>query len=90
LPPGFGATPWRYRGYPYTEGSMWRSMYNHLLPPNSPCWYPGSYGNMVAPAGSRHPGGVMALMGDGAVHFVKSNIDPLVWEQPAPGPAANR
>jgi prepilin-type N-terminal cleavage/methylation domain-containing protein/prepilin-type processing-associated H-X9-DG protein len=78
MPPGGGT--WRFRGYPYTEGSIWRSMYNHLLPPNSPCWYPGNYGNMVAPAGSRHPNGVMVLMGDGAVRFVKANIDPLVWQ----------
>src|SRR5439155_2058608 len=64
LPPSFSGSHWRYRGYPYTEGSMWRGMYNHLLPPNSPCWFPGDYGILVAPATSRHPNGIMALMGD--------------------------
>jgi prepilin-type processing-associated H-X9-DG protein len=77
LPPGSGS--WRFRGYPYTEGSMWRSMYNHLLPPNNVCWYPGQYGNMVAPAGSRHTGGVNAVMGDGAVIFYKDSINPDIW-----------
>lgn len=80
LPPGFGSTPWRFRGYPYTEGSMWRSMYNHLLAPNSGCWYTGAYGNMVAPATSRHTNGVNVLLGDGAVKFVRNGIDILVWE----------
>lgn len=80
VPPGFGATPWRYRGYPFTEGSIWRSMYNHLLPPNAPCWRPGNYGNMVAPATSRHSGGVNVLLGDGSVRMVSQNVGISVWE----------
>jgi prepilin-type N-terminal cleavage/methylation domain-containing protein/prepilin-type processing-associated H-X9-DG protein len=79
-PPGFGASNWRYRGYPYTEGSMWRSMYNHLLPPNSICWQAGNYGVMVAPATSRHSGGVNVLFGDGAVRFLRNGVDPVAWE----------
>jgi len=77
LPPWGGG--WRYRGYPFTEGTMWRSMYNHLLPPNSICWRAGDYGTMVAPAGSRHTAGVNALYGDGAVRFMRANIDADAW-----------
>jgi hypothetical protein len=34
---------WRWRGYPWSEGTIWRTWYNHLLPPNSVCWRPGSW-----------------------------------------------
>ncbi|CAN5542754.1 DUF1559 domain-containing protein [soil metagenome] len=80
LPTAFGSYSWRYRGYPFTEGSMWRSMYNHLLPPNSVCWRPGAFGLMVAPSTSRHTGGVVVLYGDGAVRFTRNGIDPVMWE----------
>src|SRR5207244_1534802 len=49
---------WRFRGYPYSEGSPWRGWYNHLLPPNSPCWRPNNWWLIVSPASSYHAGGV--------------------------------
>jgi prepilin-type N-terminal cleavage/methylation domain-containing protein/prepilin-type processing-associated H-X9-DG protein len=71
---------WRYRGYPWREGSIWRSGYNHLLPPNSPCWYTnGDWWQLVTPASSFHSGGVNVLFADGAVHFVNTGVTPAVW-----------
>lgn len=78
-PPSFGSNQWRYRGYPWSEGSIWRSGYNSLLPPNNPCWWPQQYGRMVAPATSRHLGGVNVLLGDGSVQFISNGIDADVW-----------
>jgi prepilin-type processing-associated H-X9-DG protein len=70
---------WRGRGYPWGEGSMWRGLYNHLLPPNNPCWRPGAYGRMVAPAGSRHTGGANVVMADGSVRFVSDGVNQDAW-----------
>jgi prepilin-type N-terminal cleavage/methylation domain-containing protein/prepilin-type processing-associated H-X9-DG protein len=78
--PGWGFPPWRYRGYPWREGSIWRNGYNHLLPPNNPCWRPNSdWWQLVTPASSWHPGGVNVTMADGSVRFVSENIDPDAW-----------
>ncbi len=75
-----GWTDWRYRGYPWREGSIWRNGYNHLLPPNSPCWRPnGDWWQLVSPASSFHTGGASTVMCDGSVKFVNQNIDPASW-----------
>jgi prepilin-type N-terminal cleavage/methylation domain-containing protein/prepilin-type processing-associated H-X9-DG protein len=72
--------PWRYRGYPWMEDNIWRTWYNHLLPPNSTCWRAnGDWYRLASPASSYHPGGVNALLLDGSVHFVSEGIDPDVW-----------
>lgn len=70
---------WRGRGYTWDEGSMWRGLYNHLLPPNNPCWRPGAYGRMIAPSTSRHTGGVNVCLADGSVRFVTVSVDPDAW-----------
>jgi hypothetical protein len=71
---------WRYRGYPWTEGSMWRTWYNHILPPNQPCWVPNDdFYKIVSPAGSYHPGGAQSVLCDGSVAFIAQTIDPTLW-----------
>jgi prepilin-type processing-associated H-X9-DG protein len=76
----FGSSVWRYRGYPWNEGNIWRNWYNHLLPPNSPCWRPNSdWWQLVSPASSFHPGGVNILMCDGSLRFTMETVDPDVW-----------
>ncbi len=72
--------PWRFRGYPWTEGSVFRGWYNHLMPPNSTCWQPnGDWWQAVTPASSYHIQGVNLCMCDGSVRFVTNNIDPATW-----------
>jgi len=70
---------WRFRGYPFTEGTPWRGWYNHLLPPNSPCWVANDWWTIVSPASSYHTNGVNVLMCDGAVKFVTENVNPDAW-----------
>lgn len=70
---------WRYRGYPWSEGSPWRGWYNHLLPPNSTCWRPNDWWAIVSPASSYHTAGVNVCMCDGSVRFITQDIDPVVW-----------
>jgi prepilin-type N-terminal cleavage/methylation domain-containing protein/prepilin-type processing-associated H-X9-DG protein len=70
---------WRLRGAPWSEGTMWRTWYNHLTPPNSVCWRPGDWWELVAPASSYHSGTVNVSMCDGSVQSVSPDIDPDVW-----------
>jgi prepilin-type processing-associated H-X9-DG protein len=77
---GGWSPPWRYRGYPWHEGNIWRNWYNHLLTPNSPCWLAnGDFWQLVSPASSYHTSGVNVVFCDGSVHFVGEAIDPTVW-----------
>jgi prepilin-type N-terminal cleavage/methylation domain-containing protein len=72
--------PWRFRGYPWTEGSTFRGWYDHLLPPNSPCWQPnGDFWQMVSPASSYHISGVNICLCDGSVRYINDGIDADVW-----------
>ncbi|HTN77151.1 MAG TPA: DUF1559 domain-containing protein [Pirellulaceae bacterium] len=70
---------WRWRGYPWSEGSVWRNWYNHLLPPNQSAWQPGAWEQIVSPAGSYHSGGAQAARCDGSVGFFSETIDPIIW-----------
>lgn len=75
----WGSEYWRYRGHPYIEGTVWRTWYNHILPPNNPCWQTGDWWQLVTPAGSHHPGVVSVALCDGSVTIVDDEIDPDVW-----------
>jgi prepilin-type N-terminal cleavage/methylation domain-containing protein/prepilin-type processing-associated H-X9-DG protein len=70
---------WRWRGYPWTEGTHWRNWYNHLLRPNRTCWRTGDWWKLVSPASSFHPGGVNVAFLDGSVRFVSQTTDGDVW-----------
>jgi prepilin-type N-terminal cleavage/methylation domain-containing protein/prepilin-type processing-associated H-X9-DG protein len=72
---------WRYRGTPWTAGNMWYSWYNHLVPPNSVCWQPGSWWKLVAPASSYHAGVVNVTMVDGSVQGISDDIDMDIWTE---------
>jgi prepilin-type N-terminal cleavage/methylation domain-containing protein/prepilin-type processing-associated H-X9-DG protein len=76
---GIAGGDWRFRGYPWSEGTAWRGWYNHLMPPNTPCWRPNDWWALVSPASSYHSGGVNICMCDGSVRFVNENVDPVVW-----------
>jgi len=79
-----GGGGWRWRGYPWTEGSMWRGWYNHIMPPNNPCWKPSGGGlapwwDLISPASSYHTGGINVSMCDGSVRYVAESVNPIVW-----------
>jgi prepilin-type processing-associated H-X9-DG protein len=71
---------WNWRGYPWREGSIWRTGVNTLLGPNKPCYRPnGEWWQLVTPASSYHSGGVTACMTDGSVRFVTDGVDSDAW-----------
>jgi len=67
---------WRYKGYTWLEGSIWRNWMNTIRTPNQTCCSPGedassSWQYILKPASSYHPGGVNAALCDGSVKFFK-------------------
>ena len=71
---------WSYRGYPWREGSIWRTGFTTLLGPNKPCWRPNNdWWQLVSPASSYHSSGVNVCMADGGVRFVRDSINPDTW-----------
>jgi prepilin-type N-terminal cleavage/methylation domain-containing protein/prepilin-type processing-associated H-X9-DG protein len=70
---------WRWRGNPWTEGTMWMTWYNHLLPPNSTCWTTDTWWKIVSPPSSYHANVLNVAMVDGSVQLVDASIDPDVW-----------
>jgi prepilin-type N-terminal cleavage/methylation domain-containing protein/prepilin-type processing-associated H-X9-DG protein len=77
------------RGYLWASGEIRCVSYNHFYTPNSKNYDCIANINSPGPqqftavgfraARSNHPGGVNALMGDGAVRFVGDDVDPAVW-----------
>lgn len=79
--PGWGSPFWRWRGYPWREGSIWRTGYNHLLPPNSACWRPNAdWWQLITPPSSFHPNGTNICFADGSVRFINDTIDGDTFE----------
>jgi prepilin-type N-terminal cleavage/methylation domain-containing protein/prepilin-type processing-associated H-X9-DG protein len=79
----WGGGTWRFRGYPWTGyayvDSIGRTYYNHLLPPNQPCWWPSMFDLLVTPASSNHSGGVNVALCDGSVRFVSDGVSQDAW-----------
>jgi prepilin-type N-terminal cleavage/methylation domain-containing protein/prepilin-type processing-associated H-X9-DG protein len=77
------------RGYLWATGEIRAASYNHFYPPNPPEY--DCVANLSIPgpqlytavgfkaARSFHPGGVNALMADGAVRFIANSIQPNIW-----------
>jgi prepilin-type N-terminal cleavage/methylation domain-containing protein len=75
-------------GRNWVHGDYTTSRYNHVMPPNSrSCSQTLGAFNAISvnedgsatTAGSRHSGGVNMACGDGSTHFVRDEIDFLVW-----------
>ncbi|MFG0239437.1 DUF1559 domain-containing protein [Gimesia chilikensis] len=75
------------------DGQAERCAFNTILPPNAPSCAEGTNVNAdsthaaLAPS-SMHTGGVHALMADGAVRFISSNIDTGNLSTASPSPSA--
>ncbi len=66
-----------------------QSLFNTAVPPNwtsRSCGFGGGFGQCADRSGlfsarSRHSGGVHAVMADGAVRFINTNIDLVTWQR---------
>ena len=73
---------WRYKGYTWLEGSMWRNWFNTIMTPNQVCCTPelsSSWWYIMKPACSYHPGIANASMCDGSVHAFKESVNANAW-----------
>ena len=70
---------WRYKGYAWVEGSIWRNWFNSIRTPNQTCCRPSDWWFIMKPASSYHPGGANAVMADGSVKFFKESIALNTW-----------
>jgi prepilin-type N-terminal cleavage/methylation domain-containing protein/prepilin-type processing-associated H-X9-DG protein len=78
---------WRFKGYPWLEGTLWRNWFNTIRTPNQTCCVDGSttavndqnWWFMLKPASSYHPQSVNAAMADGSVKTIKETINRVAW-----------
>ena len=79
---------WRFKGYPWLEGSLWRTWFNTIRTPNQTCCTDGikepdggsnHWWFTMKPASSYHPGVVNAALADGSVKTFKETIDRATW-----------
>jgi type II secretory pathway pseudopilin PulG len=75
---------WRYKGYSWAEGSMWKTWFNSIRRPNQVCCTEGSGAGLswwwiMKPASSYHAAFVNAALADGSVRPFKETIDPTIW-----------
>ncbi len=74
---------WRYKGYAWVEGSIWRNWFNTIRTPNQTCCVPLNpnerWWHIMKPASSYHPGGTNAVMADGSVKFFQESIALDTW-----------
>jgi len=73
---------WRYKGYTWLEGSIWRNWFNTIRTPNQTCCTPqssSSWWYILKPASSYHPGIVNAVLCDGSVRAFKESVNPQTW-----------
>jgi len=75
-------------GRHYLAGDYVESRYNHIMPPNRASGVVPTLGDLVTSinngpqattASSRHPGGVNLATCDGAVRFVRDEVDVAMW-----------
>lgn len=80
---------WRYKGYPWLEGTLWRTWFNTLRTPNQTCCTEGGHGPnngdrnwwfALKPASSYHSGVVNAALADGSVRAFKEVINRETWK----------
>jgi prepilin-type N-terminal cleavage/methylation domain-containing protein len=71
------ATSHHHRGHGWSPGYFLHTGFNTVLPPNGPMCLAskGEWSTGVLPPQSRHPGGVVAGMGDGSARFISETID---------------
>jgi prepilin-type N-terminal cleavage/methylation domain-containing protein len=78
---------WRFKGYPWLEGTLWRNWFNTLRTPNQTCCVDGSFTSvndqnwwfMLKPASSYHPQSVNGALADGSVRTFKETINSATW-----------
>lgn len=77
-----GTSSLRYAGLEYMRSLVPTSFYTHTGLPNSKngdCIDSATFSTAHLQARSYHSGGVNVAFADGAVHFIKDNIDILTW-----------
>jgi len=69
------------------NGELASTMYNHILPPNSPTrdcknggFVDSNNETAIVSARSRHPGVVNVVAADGSVRSVKSTVNVSIWQ----------